>query len=370
MARPLTATIDLNAILHNYRYAKKLQPTCKAFAVVKSNAYGHGAVKVAQHLDQDVDAFAVATIEEALALREADITSPVLLLEGVFEAEEWLLCEQYGFWSAIENSVQLNWLLESKAKIEKIFVKMDTGMHRLGMNQDEVIDFVGILRSNTQVDDVVLMTHFACADDLSDITTMEQLTRFEKTRQMIGQMDAGPIQASVANSAAIMKWSVPEGGWIRPGLMMYGISPFAGVTGQQLGLAPAMTLSSKVISVRALKKGDKVGYGLSYEAKEDHQLATIAAGYGDGYPRTTSYGAPMNINSLPGMLAGRVSMDMITAKLTNAESDLEIGQDVILWGVDVPVEEVADYADTIAYELVTRMTSRPHYKYETKFELK
>ncbi len=370
MARPLTATVDLNAILHNYRYAKKLQPSCKAFAVVKSNAYGHGAIEVAKHLDDDADAFAVATIEEAIALREADIVSPILLLEGVFEADEWRLCEEHGFWSAIESDTQLAWFLDSKANVEKIFVKLDTGMHRLGMDQEAAVAFIDTLKSSDQVDDVILMTHFACADDLSDITTMEQLTRFEQARHAIEKSGNGPVDASVANSAAIMKWSVPEGGWIRPGLMLYGISPFSGVTGQQLGLAPAMTLSSKVISVRALKKGDKVGYGLSYEASEDHQLATIAAGYGDGYPRTTAYGAPMNINAMPAMLAGRVSMDMITARLTNATSGIEIGQTVELWGSNVPVEEVADFADTIAYELVTRMTSRPHYKYETRFELK
>lgn len=365
MARPLTATIDLNAILHNYRYAKKLQPTCKAFAVVKSNAYGHGAIEVAQHLDDEVDAFAVAAIEEAIALRDANVTSSVMLLEGVFEADEWFLCEQYGFWAAIENEHQLEWLFASKVKVEKIFVKLDTGMRRLGVEKVHAQTLVEKLRASDQVGEVLLMTHFACADDLSDITTMEQLTQFEKTRY-----EMGDIEASVANSAAIMKWSVPEGGWIRPGIMLYGISPFAGLTGQQLGLVPAMTLSSKIISVRSLKQGDKVGYGLSYEAREDHQLATVAIGYGDGYPRHAQNGAPVKLNGQPGELAGRVSMDMITVKLANSSQSLEIGQDVILWGEGVPVEEVADFADTIGYELVTRMTSRPHYRYQVLHEIK
>jgi alanine racemase len=365
MARPLTATIDLNAVLHNYRYAKKLQPTCKAFAVVKSNAYGHGAIKVALHLDDEADAFAVAAIEEAIALREAGVVSPIMLLEGVFEADEWELCEKHGFWSAIENSLQLNWLVSSKAKIEKIFVKLDTGMHRLGVNKDEASILVETLRKSGQADEVLLMTHFACADDLSDITTMNQLTYFEKARYEIGV-----IEASVANSAAIMKWSVPEGGWIRPGIMLYGISPFTGLTGQELGLAPAMTLSSKVISVRSLKKSDKVGYALSYEAMDDHQLATVAVGYGDGYPRHAEEGTPLVLSGSPAQLAGRVSMDMITVRLTSSDQPLEIGQDAILWGGDVPVEKVADFAGTIGYELVTRMTSRPHYRYVTDFELK
>lgn len=365
MARPLTATIDLNAILHNYRYAKKLQPTCKAFAVVKSNAYGHGAIEVAKHLDEEVDAFAVAAIEEALALREAGVVSPVMLLEGVFEADEWALCEQHGFWSAIENNTQLEWLRESKANIEKVFVKLDTGMRRLGVDKEGAKALVETLRRSGQVGEVLLMTHFACADDLSDITTMEQLTYFEQTRRLIGD-----VEASVANSAAIMKWSVPEGGWIRPGIMLYGISPFAGITGQQLGLAPAMTLSSKVISVRSLKQGDKVGYGLSYTATEDHQLATVAVGYGDGYPRHAQYGTPVKLNGQPGELSGRVSMDMITVKLSNSDLPLEIGQDVVLWGEEVPVEEVAEFAGTIGYELVTRMTSRPNYRYQALNEIK
>ncbi|KZN14945.1 alanine racemase [Marinomonas sp. TW1] len=359
MARPLVASIDLDAILYNYQFAKKLQPSCKAFAVVKSNAYGHGAVPVAQHLDKEVDAFAVAAIEEAIELRDAGIESPIMLLEGVFEPLEWQLCEQHGFWSALENEQQLAGLLESQSKIGKVFVKLDSGMHRLGVDKAEANNLVVQLRQSGLVDDVLLMTHFSCADDLSDLTTMEQLAYFESARR-----DIGDIEASVANSAAIMKWSVPEGGWIRPGIMLYGISPFAGVAGVQLGLKPAMTLSSKIISVRHLQKGDQVGYGRTYQAEQAHQLATIAVGYGDGYPRVTENGAPVRIAGEAGYLAGRVSMDMITVRLPD-DSDMvmELGQEVVLWGGDVPVEEVADYAGTIGYEVVTRMTSRPHYRY-------
>lgn len=358
MARPLTATVDLEAILQNYRYAKKLQPTCKAFAVVKSNAYGHGAVEVSRYLDKEVDAFAVAAIEEAIALREAGVVSPILLLEGVFEGDEWALCEQYGFWSALENAQQLDELQASRAKIEKIFLKLDSGMHRLGVDKETAPAFVAALNGCGQVGEVVLMTHFACADDLSDLTTMQQLAYFEQARQSIGD-----IEASVANSAAIMKWSVPEGGWIRPGIMLYGISPFAEVSGRAIGLRPAMTLSSKVISTRKLKQGDRVGYGLGYVAAEDHILATVAVGYGDGYPRHAVNGTPLQINGEAACLAGRVSMDMITVRMQNVASELAMGQEVVLWGGDVPVEEVADYAGTIGYELVTRMTARPHYRY-------
>lgn len=358
MARPLTATVDLEAILQNYHYAKKLQPTCKAFAVVKSNAYGHGAVEVSRYLDEEVDAFAVAAIEEAIALREAGIISPILLLEGVFEGEEWALCEKYGFWAALENAQQLDELHASDARIEKVFLKLDSGMHRLGVDKETAPVFVESLKDSGQVGEVVLMTHFSCADDLSDLTTMQQLAYFEQARQSIGD-----IEASVANSAAIMKWSVPEGGWIRPGIMLYGISPFAEVSGRALGLRPAMTLSSKVISMRQLKQGDKVGYGLGYVAAEDHVLATVAVGYGDGYPRHAVNGTPLHIDGQPASLAGRVSMDMITVRMQDSAVEPAMGQEVVLWGGDVPVEHVADYAGTIGYELVTRMTSRPHYRY-------
>lgn len=360
MARPLTATIDLNSIKRNYQYAKKLHPTCNAFAVIKSNAYGHGAIKVATYLDDEVDAFAVASIDEALIVRDAGVKSTIMLLEGVFEAEEWAICQEKGFWAAIESQSQLDWLLESKAKIDKVFVKVDTGMHRLGLDASLAPSFVEQLKASGQVGEVLLMTHFASADDLSDITTMEQLTRFEMVCRDVG----GDISTSVANSSAIMKWSVPEGGWIRPGIMLYGISPFAGLTGPQLGLSPAMTLTTKVISVRKLQKGDAVGYGLSYKATEDHQLATVAVGYGDGYPRHAQTGTPLKINGVPATLAGRVSMDMITVKSSSDTHNLLIGQDVELWGDEVPVEEVADFAGTIGYELVARMTSRPRYVYK------
>ncbi|GAB3485858.1 alanine racemase [Marinomonas epiphytica] len=361
MARPLVATVDLTAILFNYRYAKKLQPNRKAFAVVKSNAYGHGAKEVALFLDDEVDAFAVAAIEEALALREAGVTSPIMLLEGVFEAQEWALCEQHGFWAAVENAQQMQWLMDASAKIEKVFVKLDTGMHRLGADAATAQHFVEQLRQADLVEEVLLMTHFACADDIADSATLEQLTEFERARHQIGG-----IAASVANSAAIMKWAIPEGGWIRPGIMLYGISPFAGLTGQQLGLKPAMNLTSKVISVRDIQKGAKVGYGYTYEASQSHQLATVAIGYGDGYPRHAHTGTPLTVDGQAATLVGRVAMDMIMVKAEDAGQTLSLGQTVEIWGEQVPVENVADHAGTIGYELVTRMTARPTYRYLTE----
>ncbi|MFT2111487.1 alanine racemase [Marinomonas sp. 2405UD68-3] len=357
MARPLIKIVNLASIKHNYLLAKSLHPDSKAFAVVKANAYGHGAVAVSKYLDDTVDAFAVASIEEAIELRASGVQSPIMLLEGVFEAAEWHVCEKQGFWSAIENEFQATSFLESGVTLEKVFVKVDTGMHRLGLRPEDAPDLVGTLRSSKRIDEVVLMSHFSSADDLTIETTENQLTCFNQVRERCGS-----IQASVANSAAILKWSIPKGGWIRPGIMLYGISPFDGIRNTELGLEPVMTFASKVISLRTIEPGRKVGYSESYEAQKEEKIATIAVGYGDGYPRNAINGTPVVVNGIECGLAGRVSMDMITVNVTNVRN-VVIGSNVQLWGDQLPVERVATHASTIGYELVTRMTGRPRIKY-------
>ena len=357
MARPLTAHIDLAAIKQNYLLAKKLQPKAKAFAVVKANAYGHGAVDVARYLDSIVDAFAVAAIEEAIELREAGILSPVLLLEGVFEVSEWRLCEKYNFWVALENQVQLDDFVAEKVNIGKIFLKLDSGMHRLGIQPNSIANYIEVLEANSYVDDVVLMTHFSSADDLESPATHEQLEVFGKVHQNFERLDV-----SVANSAAILKWTLPEGGWIRPGIMLYGISPFDGISAHDLGLKPAMTLVSKIISLRCIADGEAVGYARAYVAQGEREIATVAIGYGDGYPRMASHQTPVIVNNDACCLAGRVSMDMITLDVTDLPQ-AQVGDTVVLWGENNPVENVAAHSSTIAYELVTRMTGRAKRQY-------
>jgi len=204
---------------------------------------------------------------------------------------------------------------------------------------------------------VLLMSHFSSADDLTIETTENQLMCFDQTREQCGS-----IQASVANSAAILKWKIPKGGWIRPGIMLYGISPFDGIQSVEFGLEAAMTFTSKVISLRTIDVGEKVGYSESYEAQKEEQIATVAVGYGDGYPRNAINGTPVVINGIECGLAGRVSMDMITVNVTNVRN-VVIGSSVQLWGEQLPVERVASHASTIGYELVTRMTGRPKIKY-------
>lgn len=357
MARPLTAHIDLAAIKHNYLLAKSLQPKSKAFAVVKANAYGHGAVDVAKYLDHCVDAFAVAAIEEAIELRESGVQSPILLLEGTFEVSEWPLCETYNFWVAMESKAQLEGFLSSNAKIEKIFVKLDSGMHRLGIQPDSIAPFLDVLDVSENVDDVVLMTHFSSADDLESPATVEQLGVFNKVHQNFDN-----LAISVANSAATLKWKLPEGGWIRPGIMLYGISPFDEISAQALGLKPVMTLASQIISLRTVADGEAVGYARAYVAHGERIIATVAVGYGDGYPRMANHQTPVLVNQNACSLSGRVSMDMITLDVTDLPS-AEIGDTVILWGENNPVEEVAAHSLTIAYELVTRMTGRARREY-------
>ena len=357
MARPLVVAVSLDAISHNYRQAKALHPTSKAFAVLKANAYGHGAVRVAQALEPIADAFAVAAIEEARELRCAGVIRPIMLLEGVFEAIEWQECETSAYWCALDNKAQLDSFLASDVQIEKIFLKVDTGMHRLGVSPADALQYVTALRETGRVAEVLLMSHFACADELGSPVTHEQLALFEQARASIGD-----ISTSVANSAAILKWPLPDGGWIRPGIMLYGISPFADISSAELGLQAAMSFTSKVISLRAVPQGDKVGYAQSYVAPADEVIATIAVGYGDGYPRHAEQGTPVLINGVVCPLVGRVSMDMITVNVT-ALPQVAIGDSVELWGPTIKVEEVAQWATTIGYEVVTRMTARPRLVY-------
>lgn len=357
MARPLTAHINLAAIKHNYDLAKKLQPKAKAFAVVKANAYGHGAVQVAQYLDETVDAFAVAAIEEALELREANVQSPILLLEGVFEASEWQVCEDFNFWVAVENDTQLEGFLAANIKLGKIFLKIDSGMHRLGVEPNNVAPYIDKLASSENLGELVLMTHFSSADDLSSSATPEQLTIFNQARSQFPD-----LETSVANSAATLKWALPEGGWIRPGIMLYGISPFDDISAQTLGLKPAMTLTSKVISLRDIADGEAVGYARAYVAQGQSRIATVAVGYGDGYPRMADHQTPVLVNQNTCCISGRVSMDMITLDVTSLPYT-QVGDDVLLWGEGNPVEVVAAHSSTIAYELVTRMTGRAKRQY-------
>ncbi|MFK8050210.1 MAG: alanine racemase [Halioglobus sp.] len=354
MARPAKARLDLGALRHNVSHARSLAPDSKLMAVVKANAYGHGAVIIAEALESIVDALAVACIEEALELRSAGITAPILLLQGVFEPTELATVSEQQFWLMIENEWQLSILEQSKlsSKIH-CWLKVDTGMHRLGIDPALVEPFQTRLeRCENCHKDIVLCTHFASADNLQSEQTKQQLEDFKQA------CSAFPGKLSTANSPAVLGWPDSHLDWIRPGYMLYGNSPF----GQQPhentdSLRPVMTLSSQVISIRDVAPGETVGYAGNWIAERPSVIATVTIGYGDGYPRNARNGTPVLINGSRAQLAGRVSMDMITVDITDLDG-VTIGDEVVLWGAGLPVAEVAEWADTIGYELTTRMPKR------------
>ncbi len=353
MARPNQARLDLQALRHNTGVARDVAPHSRLMAVVKANAYGHGAVTIARQLDSLVDALAVACIEEAVQLRDAGITAPILLLEGVFEAREIGLAAQLGLWLTIDNEWQLRWLEEAVLPGPvTCWLKIDTGMHRLGVAPQRARDFHQRLTSCDNCDQaLVLYTHFASADQLQSDQTQRQLTLFDEACQGLSGL------RSAANSPGLLGWPGAHYDWVRPGYMLYGNSPFTVAHPEAARLQPVMTLTSAVISLRDVAAGQSVGYGANWTASRASRIATVTIGYGDGYPRLAPNGTPVLINGRRASLAGRVSMDMITVDVTDLP-DTRLGDEVVLWGKGLSVAEVASHVGTIGYELTTRMPPR------------
>ena len=352
MSRPTRAVIDLQALRHNYQLAQSLAPDSKTMPMVKANAYGHGAVKVSQALSDIAPAFGVACIEEALELRSAGIKQPILLLEGAFDAAELKVTATKGFWVMVENHQQKQAIIDADLALPlTVWLGVDTGMHRLGFHSDEINEVYKTLNSSRNVSQPIVVTsHFACADDLHSDATAKQIATFKV---------CAPVAAmqSLANSAAILAWPKAQREWQRPGYMLYGNSPFAGPQENADKLKPVMSFESAVISLRSIAAGESVGYTANWTAERDSTIATITVGYGDGYPRNASNGTPVLINGVRYPLVGRVSMDMITVDVTEL-SDVAIGDKAVLWGPELPVNEVASYCGTIGYELLTRMPGR------------
>jgi len=352
MSRPTRAVIDLQALRHNYQLAQSLAPDSKTIPMVKANAYGHGAVKVSQALSDIAPAFGVACIEEALELRSAGIKQPILLLEGAFDAAELKVAATKGFWVMVENHQQKQAIIDADLALPlTVWLGVDTGMHRLGFHPDEINEVYKTLNSSRNVSQPIVVTsHFACADDLHSDATAKQIATFKV---------CAPVAAmqSLANSAAILAWPKAQREWQRPGYMLYGNSPFAGPQENADKLKPVMSFESAVISLRSIAAGESVGYTANWTAERDSTIATITVGYGDGYPRNASNGTPVLINGVRYPLVGRVSMDMITVDVTEL-SDVAIGDKAVLWGPELPVNEVASYCGTIGYELLTRMPGR------------
>lgn len=368
--RPARALIDLEALRHNYRLARRLGGG-RALAVVKADAYGHGAVACARALEGEADGFAVAAIEEALELREAGIEAPILLLEGFFEAAELELIDRHRLWAVVQAPWQVEAIERARPPAPlRVWVKLDSGMHRLGLSPGEFVDAWKRLRALEHVDGLVAMTHFARADELENQRTAEQAAVFKR---VVAELGERPV-VSLANSAAVLGWpalappsSAPsdrgegsfEGSpWARPGLMLYGAPPFAAPHAQADQLRPVMTVESKLIAIRDLPAGEPVGYGARFVTPMPMRIGVVAMGYADGYPQFAPDGAPVWVDGRPARLAGRVSMDMLTVDLSG-HPDATVGTPVQLWGDRVPVTELARHCGTSAYELLCGIKRMP-----------
>jgi alanine racemase len=353
MARPLTAYLDFAALTHNYQQIKKYAPHAKVMAVVKANAYGHGIERIARHLTE-ADAFAVASIDEALMLRYAGIEQPIVLLEGTFSADELPLVAEYRLSMVVHCQRQLDELaLTPLFSPVQVWLKIDTGMHRLGFDPSELLSVWRQLDSINWVQKPVgLMSHFASADDVDSPITKRQQQRFMDALSML---PAG-TPSSMANSAAIVCLPESHWDWVRPGLMLYGVSPCPHVR-LALDLRPVMTLVSEIIAIKTVQAGESVGYGGSWLAKKITLIAIVAVGYGDGYPRHIQSNTQVLIRQKRAVVVGRVSMDMIAVNVSEIES-VCVGDKVVLWGEGLCVSELAQQAHTIAYELLCGVTKR------------
>ncbi|MCV6626539.1 MAG: alanine racemase [Cellvibrionaceae bacterium] len=358
MSRPCRALIDLDALCHNYQLATELAPQSQAIAVVKANAYGHGAVPVAKALAPLAPAFGVACIEEAMELRSAGIEKPILLLEGIFTADELATAAAQNFWLMVENLNQVEAIINAELSAPlHCWVKVDSGMHRLGLQPEQLDDVLAVLNNSANVHgDIVIASHFASADELTRETTAAQIDCFD--RAVAAAPLAQGLAQSLSNSAAILAHPKAHRQWLRPGIMLYGGADFDCAHKNLAKQKPVMSLVSKVISLRSLSAGERVGYGGRWQAQRDSIIATIACGYGDGYPRHAVDGTPVLVNGVEAPLAGKVSMDMITVDVTDV-AGVKIGSEVELWGNTISINRVAAAAGTISYELITRMPARP-----------
>jgi alanine racemase len=350
--RPARALIDLSALRHNYQLARETTGA-KALAVIKADAYGHGAVRVAQALQAQADGFAVACIEEALELRQAGIRAPILLLEGFFEADELPLIVEHDFWCVVHSLWQLDAIEQTPVgKPLNIWLKMDSGMHRVGVHPADYASAYKRLLASGKVAKVVLMTHFARADELGSVRTDEQVAIFQSAREGLA------AEVSLRNSPGVMGWPNVPSDWVRPGIMLYGATPFDQPQSVADRLQPVMTLESKVICVRELPTGEPVGYGGAFVTDRNMRIGVVAMGYADGYPRQAPTGTPVMIDGHRSQLLGRVSMDMLCVDLTHVPG-AGVGSRVELWGKNVLASDVATHAGTIPYQIFCNLKRVP-----------
>jgi alanine racemase len=349
MSRPIKALISSAALRHNLGVVRRCAPGSRVFAVIKANAYGHGLVRAARALDS-ADGIALLEIDAAVRLRESGYARRIALLEGLFEATELELAARHDLTIAVHNAEQLRMLdhAPTNARLD-VMLKINTGMNRLGFDPRDALGARDTLATHRAVGKLTLMTHFATADDARGVAW--QMEAFDTVAA--GQ----PFERSVANSAAILRYPHTHADWVRPGIMLYGGTPFADTPAAELGLRPAMTLASEIISVQAVRPGGHIGYAGTYEATQPLRVGAVACGYADGYPRHAPTGTPVLVDGIRTRTLGRVSMDMLTVDLTGIP-DARVGTPVVLWGDGLPADEVAEAAGTVSYELMCALAPR------------
>lgn len=358
MPRPIQARIDLAALRHNYLVASKCvssqEKPARAWAVVKADAYGHGLLRTAKALADVADGFALLELEAAVVLRDAGYRQPILLLEGIFEPDDLAVCAEYRLIPAIHRLEQLQMIRNAALPLPMpIYLKLNTGMNRLGFTPEQLPALRRELALSSAIEGVTLMTHFAEADGVRGIVW--QLERFEKMRQ--GWPEASAFAVSMANSAAILRHPQTAHDWVRPGIMLYGGSPFADADSMSFGLQPVMTLHSRILAVQDIASGERVGYGGTFVARRPTRVGIVACGYADGYPRHAPSGTPILVGGRRSATLGRVSMDMLACDLSELP-EAGVDSPVVLWGKGLPADEVAAAAGTISYELFCALAKR------------
>ena len=346
--RPLKAYIDLSVLTSNLKLVKKIAKNSKVMAVLKANAYGHGLIESVKAI-KSAEGIAILTIEEAAKIRKAGFKNTILLLEGLFAAEDIHQAEKLKINIVIHNDQQMDYLSDVMLKNPiNVHLKINTGMNRLGFPPDQVDYLIENLNANPNVSDVTLMTHFATADEKEGIT--KQLDCFNRVTNNYN------FSSSVANSAALYKFPEARLDWVRPGIMLYGASPFEDISAKKIEVKPVMSLMSKIIAIQDIKKGQAVGYGSNFIAKNDMRIGIVACGYGDGYPRHAKTGTPIFVHDKTTKVVGRVSMDMLYVDLSKIEKAV-IGSKVEMWGNHISVDEVAKNSGTVGYELLCNISA-------------
>ena len=361
MTRPTYANVNLSAFKANYELANQMVGDAACVAVIKANGYGHGICQLAKTLPEAT--LAVACVDEALVLRQDGNNNPIMVLEGVFSADELLLAESHQLQIAVHSERQLTLLNECslEGKTIGVWLKLNTGMNRLGFSPELTHSLLTQLQNNASVNTLGVMTHFSCADEIDKSQTEKQIFTFCTAKESLTSLPE-KLQFSACNSAGLIEYKNAHFDLVRPGVMLYGSSPLAHRSAEELGLQAVMSLESEIMAIHALNAGDCVGYGQTWCASRDTRIATVAIGYGDGYPRHAAMGTPVWIGDRLVPLVGRVSMDMLTVDLTY-HPDAQVGDIVELWGGNISVDEVAGAAGTISYELLTGVTSRVPRRY-------